>query len=114
MKGDGAVAESLAAAYLQRNGLRLLESNFRCRFGEVDLIFQDADAVVFVEVRLRTNSSFGGAAASITSTKQARITKAAQMYLQALDHQPPCRFDAILLDGLDSQRIEWIKNAFEA
>lgn len=113
MKGDGAAAEKLAAAYLQENGLVLLESNFRCRFGEIDLILRDADVMVFAEVRLRKNTDFGGAAASITPAKQSRIMKAAQLYLQGLSRQPPCRFDAVLLDGLDARRIQWIKNAFE-
>ncbi len=113
MKGDGALAEKLAAAYLQKNGLVLLESNFSCRFGEIDLILQDADVMVFAEVRLRKNADFGGAAASITPAKQARIMKAAQLYLQTLSRQPACRFDAVLLDGLDTNRIQWIKNAFE-
>lgn len=114
MKGDGAAAEGLAAMYLQKNGLVLLESNFRCRFGEIDLILQDAGMLVFAEVRLRSNASFGGAAASITPGKQARIVKAAQVYLQGLSHPPPCRFDVVLLDGLEAQRMEWIKHAFEA
>lgn len=114
MTGNGAVAEKLAAAYLQQNGLVLLESNFRCRFGEIDLILQDAGVIVFAEVRLRTHGSFGGAAASITLPKQARIVKAAQVYLQKLNRQPPCRFDVVLMNGLDVQQIAWIKNAFEA
>lgn len=99
--------------YLQRHGLILLKTNFHCRFGEIDLILQDADVIVFAEVRLRTNHYFGGAAASITQAKQARIVKAAQLYLQELSSQPPCRFDVVLLDKLDVQRIEWVKNAFE-
>lgn len=114
MSGNGAAAEKLAAAYLQQNGLVLLESNFSCRFGEIDLILQDAGVIVFVEVRLRTHGSFGGAAASITLPKQARIVKAAQMYLQKLSRQPQCRFDVVLLNRLDAEKIEWIKNAFEA
>jgi putative endonuclease len=114
LTSDGAAAEKLAASYLQQNGLVLLESNFSCRFGEIDLILQDAGVIVFAEVRLRTHSSFGGAAASITPAKQARIVKAAQIYLQQLHRQPQCRFDVLLLHGLDVQQIEWIRNAFEA
>lgn len=113
MKGGGEQAEKLAADFLQRNGLRLVESNFRCRMGEIDLILKDGGTLVFAEVRLRSNTSFGGAAASITSTKQARITRAAQFYLQQSRIDAPCRFDAVLLDSLDAGRIEWIKNAFE-
>lgn len=112
MKNSGAAAEQRAAAYLQQNGLLLLESNFRCRFGEVDLIMKEGAVLVFVEVRLRGNNAFGGAAASITAAKQGKIIKAAQFYLLALHTQPPCRFDAVLLDN--SGQVEWIKHAFEA
>lgn len=113
MKGAGPAAEKLAAEYLQRNGLRLVESNFRCRFGEVDLIVRDGDTIVFVEVRLRSNPGFGGAAASITRAKQEKVVRAAQWYLQQTRSQAACRFDAVLLESLDAGRIEWIKNAFE-
>ncbi len=113
MKGDGALAEKLAADFLQRNGLRLIESNFRCRMGEIDLILQDGGTLVFAEVRLRSNMRFGGAAASITAAKQAKISCAARIYLQQHRIDAPCRFDAVLLDSLDAKRIEWIKNAFE-
>jgi putative endonuclease len=113
LKNDGAQAEKLAADFLQRNGLRLIESNFRCRMGEIDLILKDGATLVFAEVRLRSNERFGGAAASITAAKQARITCAAQIYLQQNHTDAPCRFDAVLLDSLDAGRIEWIKNAFE-
>ncbi len=113
MKNDGARAEKLAADFLQRNGLRLIDSNFRCRMGEIDLILRDGPTVVFAEVRLRSSTQFGGAAASITAAKQARISRAAQIYLQQNHTDAPCRFDAVLLDSLDAERIEWIKNAFE-
>ena len=113
MKGDGLAAEKLAAQFLQENGLRLLESNFRCRFGEIDLILQDSGVTVFVEVRLRSSPNFGGAAASITNAKQAKIIRTAEAYLQQHDSRAPCRFDVLLLDGLASTP-QWIKNAFEA
>jgi putative endonuclease len=112
MKDDGLAAEKLAAQFLQQNGLRLLESNFRCRFGEIDLILQDSEVIVFVEVRLRSSPNFGGAAASITSSKQAKIARAAQIYLQQHNSRAPCRFDVILLESLASTP-QWIKNAFE-
>ena len=113
MKSDGPAAEQLAAEFLQRNGLRLIESNFRCRYGEVDLILRDGDTIVFAEVRLRSSSTFGGAAASITPAKQAKVARAAQFYLQRSRSRAPCRFDAVLLDNLDAMRVEWIRNAFE-
>jgi putative endonuclease len=113
VKGDGPAAEKLAAEFLQRNGLQLIESNFRCRHGEVDLILRDGDTIVFAEVRLRSNAAFGGAAASITPGKQAKVVRAAQFYLQRNRCSSPCRFDAVLMDGLDATRVEWILNAFE-
>jgi len=109
---DGAAAEKLALEYLQRNGLQLIESNFKCRFGEIDLILNDGSTLVFVEVRLRSSQRFGGAAASVTSAKQGRITRAAQIYLQQQNREMACRFDVVVLDG--EHRIEWIKNAFAA
>ena len=108
----GAQAEQLAADYLQRQGLRLITKNYRSRFGEIDLILYDGKVLVFVEVRLRRNADFGGAAASIDARKQTKLITTAQQYLSTLPTVPACRFDAILLDG--SGRIEWLKHAFTA
>ena len=106
----GARAEALAAAFLVARGLAIVERNFRCRRGEIDLIARDGETLVFVEVRLRTRRDFGGAAASITAAKRARIAAAALFYLARLPRTPPCRFDAVLLDALDSERIEWLQD----
>ena len=112
-QAKGAAAEQLAADYLQRQGLTLIERNFRVRGGEIDLICRDGKSTVFVEVRLRSRGEFGGAAASITATKQARLILAARHWL--LRHgEAPCRFDCILLDGLESKNIEWLRDAFSA
>lgn len=111
MTQPGQEAENLAAEFLQRQGLKLVERNFRCRLGEIDLIMKDRNTLVFVEVRLRKNNHFGGAGASITSHKQGKLIRAAQHYLQQQTAQPPCRFDALLLDG---GKMEWIKDAFSA
>lgn len=108
----GAEAEQLAAAFLQRQGLQLVESNYRCRFGEIDLICRDRDALVFVEVRLRGSEAFGGAAASITASKQHKLVLAARHYLLQQRTPPACRFDVVLLRGLRDNDIEWIRNAF--
>jgi putative endonuclease len=113
-KGNGEAAERLAEQYLSKAGLRLVTRNFRCRMGEIDLIMKDRDSLVFVEVRLRSSRGFGGAAASIGSHKQRRLIAAAQYYLAGLSSTPACRFDAVLLDGLNAERIEWLKNAFDA
>ena len=106
----GAQAEALAAEFLAARGIRVIERNFRRRCGELDLVAQDGDTLVFVEVRLRTRSDFGGAAASITAKKRARMTAAAGLYLARLRSTPPSRFDAVLLDAIDSTRIEWLKD----
>lgn len=109
----GAHAEALAEAFLSRHGLRILERNWRVRGGEIDLICEDRGSLVFVEVRLRRRNDFGGAGASITPAKQRRLILAAKHYL-AGKRERPCRFDAVLLDGLTEASIDWIRNAFEA
>jgi putative endonuclease len=112
-QSKGAAGEQLAADYLQRRGLTLVERNFRVRGGEIDLICRDGRTTVFVEVRLRSRGDFGGAAASITAAKQARLILAARHWL--LRHgETPCRFDCILLDGLEPENIEWLRDAFNA
>lgn len=114
---DGAAAEALAARHLERHGLTIIARNVRCRGGEVDLVADDGRSLVFVEVRLRKNGRFGGAAASITASKQRRVILAAQHWLAGDGRRHAnraCRFDAILLDGLDAARIEWIRGAFDA
>lgn len=113
MNNTGQAAEQLAATYLQQQGLKLLESNYRSRFGEIDLIMLDGKETVFVEVRLRSNSTFGGAGASITASKQQKLTRTAEDYL-VRHGMSPCRFDAILMDALDTRQLQWIRNAFES
>ncbi len=110
----GAQAEHWAAQFLQRQGLKLIEQNYHSRFGEIDLIMQDGDERVFVEVRLRSNASFGGAAASIDKRKQQRIISTAQQYLAGQTRMPPCRFDVILMTDAEGSGAQWLKNAFNA
>jgi putative endonuclease len=104
----GDAAEALAADFLASRGLVIIERKYRCRGGEVDLVARDGTTLVFVEVRLRASSAYGGAGASITATKRDRLTLAARHYLAGLTREPACRFDAILLDALDAARIEWL------
>lgn len=114
MNTQGQAAEQLAADYLQRQGLRLLSRNFSCRFGEIDLIMQDATTLVFIEVRQRKSRAFGGAGASITAAKRQKLMLAAQTYLQQ-HGDAACRFDAILIEGaLQENSIEWLRNVFDA
>ena len=110
----GAQAEQLAVQYLQLQGLKLIVQNYRSRFGEIDLIMRDGTTVVFIEVRLRRNAGFGGAAASIDARKQQRIISTAQQYLAGLARIPACRFDVVLLDDAEGRNMQWLKNAFDA
>ncbi|CAD84630.1 MULTISPECIES: YraN family protein [Nitrosomonas] len=109
----GSDAEQCAAAFLQQQKLTLLEKNYRCRFGEIDLIMREDDTVVFVEVRMRSSDRFGGAAASITAAKQSRLIRTARHYLAGHEGDFPCRFDAVLISGNRENEIEWIRNAFD-
>lgn len=107
----GQAGEDAALAYLSAQGLALLQRNFRCKGGEIDLVMQDDKVLVFVEVRRRANLRHGGAAASVTRSKQARLIVAAQIYLQRYRMPPACRFDVIAIDG---ERLEWLSNAIDA
>jgi putative endonuclease len=113
VQNKGRDAEHQAAVFLQQQKLKLLEKNYRCRFGEIDLIMQDGNMVVFVEVRMRTSNQFGGAAASITTAKQVKLARAARHYLARCNDDFPCRFDVILISGNKDDEIEWIQNAFD-
>ena len=106
----GARAEAIAATYLEAHGLAIVARNVRSRFGELDLIAREGNTLVFVEVRLRRSARFGGASASITAAKRNRLVAAAETYLASLARVPPCRVDALLLDGLDAARIEWVRD----
>lgn len=107
----GVDAETMAAAFLEKRGLKIVARNYRCRLGEIDLIARDGATTVFVEVRRRASSQFGGAAASITGTKRLKLVKAARHYLSRLRAVPQCRFDALLIQG-EPPEIEWIRDAF--
>ncbi len=111
MNRDGGPAERLAAAFLEREGLKILERNYRCRFGEIDLVASSGPALVFVEVRARRSEAYGGAAGSITAAKRRRIVAAARHYLGRQRADRACRFDVVLVRGAE-QRIEWLQNAF--
>lgn len=114
MNTDGAAAERWALRYLQQQGLRLVAQNYRSRFGEIDLIMQEGAVLVFIEVRLRRQNSFGGAAASIDHHKQQRLISTAQQYLSTQARIPACRFDALIMEDAQGRNLQWIKNAFEA
>lgn len=111
MNHRGEPAESLAAAFLEAEGLKILERNYRCRFGEIDLVAAKGATLVFVEVRARESEAFGGAAGSITAAKRKRLVAAARHYLMRHRAARPCRFDVVLVRGRE-QRIEWLPDAF--
>lgn len=110
----GQKAESQALAHLQAQGLKLLARNYKTPGrggGEIDLILRAADGtVVFVEVRSRSDSRFGGAAQSIGAIKRQRIVLAAQHWLLHTGVQSACRFDVVLMDGT---QLQWLPGAFE-
>jgi putative endonuclease len=113
MNRAGARAEDLCAELLRKAGLRVLARNWRCRHGEIDLVAEEGATLVFAEVRLRRDQRYGGAAESVTAAKQARLVAAARLYLMRRP-DTDCRFDVLLLDSLETGRIEWIRNAFAA
>jgi len=110
MNPRGEQAEMLAADFLVSRGLAVVARNYRCRGGEIDIIAQDGETLVFVEVRLRRDASFGGAAASITGGKRQRLAIAARHYLGRLGREPFCRFDAVLFESLDHREPTWLRN----
>ena len=109
----GDAAEDAAAKHLAAAGCRIVARNARYRDGEVDLIARERDVLVFVEVRMRVSSRFGGAAVSVNTLKQKRIARAAQHWLlgEYGERWPACRFDVVTVDG--SGTIEWIRDAFQ-
>lgn len=111
---QGRLAEEQAFQYLLNQGLTLVEKNYRSRYGEIDLIMQNRDTLVFVEVRYRRNNAFGGAIASIDYHKQQRIKKTALHYMQQHNSKKSGRFDVIAIsDANPANHIDWISNAFE-
>lgn len=106
--------EQEALKRLEAAGLELLERNYRCRRGELDLVLRDGDSVAFVEVRFRRSTDFGSGLESVGPSKRRRLIAAAQHYLQrhpALA-ELPCRFDVVAIGPGASPQVEWIRDAF--
>jgi len=110
MNPEGARAEDLCAGLMRAAGLRIVERNWRCRHGEIDLIAEERSMLVFAEVRMRSRPGFGGAGESVTAAKRARLLAAARLYLSRRA-ETPCRFDVFLDDGA-SRQVQWIRDAF--
>lgn len=109
----GGLAEKRAKDLLCQEGLKLVEQNFSCKLGEIDLIMLHNDTVVFVEVRSRKSNAFGGAAASVSQSKQKKVLNTAKFYLTAkkIYEKHPVRFDVVAITAGDTQ---WIQGAFGA
>jgi len=112
----GFAVEAQVCKYLVARGLRLIVANYSCRAGEIDLIMQDADTLVFVEVRYRNHDGYGGALESVTKNKQRKIIATAKSYLLdcGLWEKVPCRFDAVIVqsEATGEGRVCWVKDAF--
>ncbi len=114
----GQLAENNAYDFLVKKGLKPVARNYRCKYGEIDLILQDQETLVFIEVRYRKNTRYGTSAETVTASKQKKLVLAAQYFiLNNRDYQAsPCRFDVAALSpgpkGKEKLAIEWIKNAF--
>ncbi len=112
----GLFYEQLALRYLKKRKLKLLHKNYHCRSGEIDLIMQDHESIVFVEVRYREKTAFGDGLDSVTSHKQQKLIKTAQLYLtqQGLYDKVAARFDVCsICQPHGKPVINWVKNAFE-
>ena len=106
---QGSAGEYAALAFLEAQGCKLIARNWHCPFGEIDLIVKHGKILVFVEVRYRRSNAFGGAAASITPAKLAKLSRSIDYYLQT--HKlgnPSCRLDAVLIEG--NQTPRWLTN----
>lgn len=113
----GAAAEAAGCRFLEARGLRLVERNFRCRSGEIDLVMRDGPDLVMVEVRYRARTDPVHPAQTITPAKRRRLLRAAAFYLQRLrwDGDRGVRFDVLSISGpLTSPSCEWIRSAFTA
>lgn len=112
---NGQKAEQLAAKYLRKQGVRILDRNKRYACGELDIVASDGISHIFVEVKYRTSTEFGSASEMVSKGKQMKLVRAAKLWLQENDpsETKACRFDVIAInDSKSLDGIEWIKNAF--
>ena len=111
----GVWAENKASEYLQAQGIKLVQTNYRSPFGEIDLIMEGDEGLIFIEVRYRNSARFGSAAESVNLKKQSKLRATAEHYLQRYSNsaRQACRFDVLAITRLNRQNeINWIKNAF--
>ena len=108
----GREGEAKAADYLRKKRYEIIGANYRCRFGEIDLIAKKRGLIVFVEVKLRKNDRFGAAADAVTPIKREKLRKTALFWMAATACEAPARFDVIEI-YTETRRINHIENAFE-
>lgn len=115
-KEQGSITEAFACNFLKSEGLAFVERNFTCKLGEIDLIMEDSGTLVFVEVKYRKSIAYGTPVEAVSFTKQQKITKTAQYYLQQQGinaYNTDCRFDVVGIQGpQDNYQVNWLKNAF--
>ncbi len=116
---QGEDAEAACCAYLKSQGLKLIATNFSCRAGEIDIVMLDKNLLVFVEVRFRKNNNFGGGLESITISKQRKLRRTAELFLQKNRQYENARFDVVSMSktrqnwlGKQQYKFDWITNAF--
>jgi len=109
----GRFYEQLATEWLRAQGLRLLATNYRSRCGEIDLVMQHLDQIVFVEVKYRSCDGYGNPVEHVSRQQQRRIVRTAQLYLAQHRLQVPCRFDVLGITGKSEPQYNWVKNAFD-
>lgn len=116
---QGEDAEAACCRYLKSQGLKLVSKNFSCPLGEIDIIMLDKNLLVFVEVRFRKNNNFGGGLESITSAKQLKLRKTAELFLQQNRQYENARFDVVSMSktrqswlGQQQYKFDWVTNAF--
>lgn len=112
----GQQAEQLACEYLKKNGLRLVQQNYRCPMGEIDLIMKDKSMLVFIEVRYRKNTQYGSGAETVGTRKQRKLLHTAMHYLQRhASSKSTCRFDVVSIANENcAEDFQWIQDAFQA
>ncbi|RKM57092.1 YraN family protein [Butyrivibrio sp. X503] len=112
----GTALEDIAADYVNENGAKVVERNFRCKSGEIDIIARDGKYLCFIEVKYRKSVKYGSPETAVDYLKRKKISKASgfYMYYKHLDENTPVRYDVIAISGDDKEyKIKWIKDAFE-
>ncbi len=105
----GQQGEEIARRYLRSHGYRIVARNWRCRFGEIDLIARDGETLAFIEVKTRTGTGFGGAEGAVTPHKRARLIATARQYMSEIGAEIAMRFDVV---AITAGRVKLYKDAF--